>query len=436
MPTLLARLLDLSRSRIARDSGVVAASQFGAAIAGFLTTLVGARMLGPIDYGVAVLIVTFPELILSMATVRSATITTKYLSTFIATREPAKGAAVCKLGYGIDFLAALLASCVVLLAILLFASASVPKQLEWLVAVYALSFLISSLGGTNGAILQSCGEFRWLGAVQLTNRILVLGVSFLVLHAGWGVTGFVLAAATGPVASGVFGGVVAYALLRKRGFPFWFTMSLDPVWGLLKELRSVLGWNYLAATWTGLLAQGPVLMLGWMRGPVEAGYYQLSATIANVASYPESAMAQVTYPVLSTRFATGNLEGLRQTIRRWTIKGGLTAGGFVLAGLLLAPVVIPVIYGREYFAVAWITQLLLVGTAVSATFFWLNGFFYAAGRIRLWTLAFGVYVVAVLAFGFPAISIGAALGMAVVAGIGKAGYSAVMARRVQRQLKE
>jgi len=433
--SLASRILGLPRAKLAREAGTLAASQYAGAVAGFLTTLVGARFLGPEGYGVAVLVVTLPELVLSFAAVRSSTITTKYLSSFLATGQLAEAAAVCRLGYSIDFLVSLAALGAVALAALFLSTGSIPEALEWLMVVYAGSFLASSFRGTNAAVMQTLGAFRWLGGLELAERAIVLGVASYALLAGYGVAGFVLSSAVGPVAVGVAGAIVAATLLRGQGIPSWIRAPVRPVHGIRGELAAGLGWNYLASTLGGVLIQVPILLLGWTRGPTQAGYYQLSVTMAAVASYPEVAMARVTYPVLAGRFADRGNEGSWGTLRRWTIRGGLPAAAFVLVGLFFSPVIIPAIYGPEYSIVAWTTQLLLVGVAVSAAFFWLSPYFYAAGKVRGWAQALAVYVVAVIFLGVPAALIAGTLGMALVAGVGKAAHAATMARRVQQQLR-
>src|SRR5687768_14059097 len=88
---------------LASDSAMLAASQYLAAIEGFLTNIIAARMLGPSDYGSAALIMAYPTLLWSFAAVKSISVTTRYLASLHMNRQHSDVESICKLGYTLDF---------------------------------------------------------------------------------------------------------------------------------------------------------------------------------------------------------------------------------------------------------------------------------------------------------------------------------------------
>jgi O-antigen/teichoic acid export membrane protein len=87
----------------------LATSQYLAAIIGFLPNIIAARILGPSDYGTAALIMAYPALLWSFAAVKSISITTRYLASFQTSQQRNDTESICKLGYSLDFCAAVVA---------------------------------------------------------------------------------------------------------------------------------------------------------------------------------------------------------------------------------------------------------------------------------------------------------------------------------------
>src|SRR3989344_3141010 len=88
---------------IVNSAATFAVSQYTAAGLGFFATVVAARILGPIDYGVAALVMAYPLLIWSFVGIKSVSVTTRYISSFRAAGRNEEIRSICKLGYGLDF---------------------------------------------------------------------------------------------------------------------------------------------------------------------------------------------------------------------------------------------------------------------------------------------------------------------------------------------
>jgi O-antigen/teichoic acid export membrane protein len=207
----------------------------------------------------------------------------------------------------------------------------------------------------------------------------------------------------------------------------WWRRSGAPLPApLRREIFSFFGWNYLLVTLAGAVAQVPLMLLGRFRGPTEAGYYRLALTLVTAGSYLELALARVVYPMLCARWAEPERRGPDRELRRWTLRLGVPAGAGLAAGTLLLPFLVPAVFGPQFAAASRGVQWMMAGTVVGTVFFWQSSYFQAAGRMAVLTrvnAAYSVVIIALVAllagpYGFA--------GAAVVIGLSRAAYSAVL----------
>ncbi len=153
---------------LAKYAGQLAGSQYIAAAIGLLTNVIAARMLGPSDYGVTALVMAYPTLLWSFVGIKSVSVTTRYIASFRAAEKNDELESICKIGFSLDFLVALVAFVLVGVTGWWVASSiyNMP-QLSWLMVGYAASFPFYSLTGTSLAILSSWQRFRWLAVFQV-----------------------------------------------------------------------------------------------------------------------------------------------------------------------------------------------------------------------------------------------------------------------------
>lgn len=407
-------------SKTARDSSRLAVAQYSAAGLGFLTGVVAARQLGPSEYGAAALVMSFPSLVWSFASLKTISITTRYLSAYRASGQTQAIRAVCKLGYGLDFAVSLLMVGIVAATAHWYSTTILRKpELGILAVVYAASFPLYSLKATALAVLSSWGEFDWQAKFELLDQVLTLVLTTAFLLYGLGVTGVVGAVALAQAVIGIAMLFAADRVLRRNGIASWLTADVRGVGVHYKEFASLLGWNYALTTWSGLLAQVPVIMLGRVRGPDEAGYFRLATTLATASSYMESALGRVTFPMLSVRLATGQASDLGHALRRWSMWIGVPVGLVMCGAIPLSVIVLPLVFGPDYHPMVPAVQVMLLGGAVSAVFFWLSGLYFAMGKVARWAQGHGVMTVAILALAFPVIGQWGFVGLACLITLGK-----------------
>jgi O-antigen/teichoic acid export membrane protein len=420
-------------SLVMSDAGLLAASQYIAAAIGFLTTALAARLLGAADYGSAALVMAYPTLLWGFVSVKTLSVTTRYLSRLRAARQYEELKSICKLGYGVDLGVAL-----VTLLLVVATGEWVARYFlhltsrGWLMILYAASFPIFSLVGTSWAILLSWKKFRVLALLQLCERLCTSLLVVGLLWVGLGLPGMVLGVALGQVVAGFLLAGTAARALHKDGLGAWWRAPLRHAAGLRKELMASLGWNYVTTTFTSLLDQAPLLLLGRLRGAEEAGFYRLAATLVTAASYLETALSKVAYPTLSVRWGEGATESLYEIVKQWTARQGTTAAALVVISIPVLPVVTPLIFGPGYGPAVVSAQLLLVGVAVSTLCFWLNPYYYTTGEIGLWAKVYGVYTISTLLWAWFWIPSGGLLGIVIPVTVGKIVFTAALTARVVR----
>jgi O-antigen/teichoic acid export membrane protein len=419
---------------VVADAGRLVAGQYVGAAVAAVTPLVAARWLGPVDFGSAGLAMAFPTLIYLLAAVKSGTVTTRYLAESREARRPDDAKAVCAVGCGLDIVSAVIAFAVVA------ASATWVARdlyqlpgLAWLMVAYAAGFPFAALGGTGLAVLTAWRRFGVVAALEVVQPVVMLGLVLVVLTAGFGVTGLVLATAFSQALSGGLVMVAASKTMRADGIDAWWRGSWSQVWPRWRELRPALGWSYVTTTMGAVFTQLPVVILGRVQGPEQAGYFRLGAGIATTAAQLEGALARVVYPVLAAQWQPAAREKVRLLVSRWTLRSGLPAGALVVAATLLLAVLLPVVLSVSYGGMIRGTQIMMLAGAVGVVVFWVNGLLFAAGRFDLVGKASLVYGTLLVALGWPVGAAWGFSGMAVLTTVGKVtatGWLVLQARRL------
>lgn len=394
---LLGQARAIVRHRLARGAGFLAAGQYIAAGLNFVTNLLIARMLGPTEYGLVSLTMAYPNLLWSFVGIKSVSVTTRYVAMYRAQGESGKLRAVIGLGYAVDFSLSCLAFVLVAASAWWIARSFYGHpEVAWPMVVYAASFPFTGLTGGSWAILQSWERFQQLAAFEILHPFMKLCLTVGLLASGFGVAGVVVGMGLAGALTGLLMASVAARLLVKEGIGLWGKVSLRELMPIRRELASLLGWNYLAVTLSGVTAQVPVIILGRLRGPEEAGWFRLATNLVVVGSYLRSSLGRVTYPVLASRWGRGERGSLMASMIRWTGRAGVPMGLLMLAVVPTLPILVPLVFGPTYAPVVPLAQTMFVGTAVSVVFFWLPSFYYAAGKIKIWTAGYTIYTLAVV----------------------------------------
>jgi O-antigen/teichoic acid export membrane protein len=408
------------RHRLVEGASLLAISQYISAALNMVTNILMARLLGPTDYGLVALAVAYPTMLWSFVSVKSISVITRYVAIFRARREPEKLKGLVKLGYSLDFFVSLIGLTLVAISSW-WVSERFYRQphLAWLMVVYAGSFPLFSLTGNSWAVLSSWERFRLLAIFEVLQPFLKLCLTVGFIAAGLGVSGVVIGMGLAQASIGLIMMIATTDLLLCEGFGAWWKASLKPVVSLKRELIGFLGWNYLLVTLSGLVVQLPVMLLGRLRGPEEAGFYRIALNIATVGSYLETSLGRVTYPSLSAWWSSEGEERIVRTLKGWTLKVGLPISATIVLVTILFPWLLPLLFGHDYRPAVPGVQVIMLGIAISAIFFWLNSFYYASKRINLWVSGYALYTILVIGLGWFVIKQWGFLGLSCLMTVGK-----------------
>jgi O-antigen/teichoic acid export membrane protein len=417
----------MSRERsLIQSTALLSAGQYVAAAVGFATTLLAARWLGPQSFGLAAVIIAYPTVVSSFASVKTAAVTQRYISGFRATRQHPELLAICKLGFVVDFGISMFAMTLVVLTVFLVGNLPGTGSDGDLVAFFALSLPLGSFVGTSIVVLFAFGQFGLIATLQVMQKVLVfiVVVAALVIHPG--TAAFVVGTGIGQAASGLIYLFVASASLDRTVGDRWWTARWSVLKSFRRELRSMLSWNFLSVTLSGAMVQVPILLLGAIRSPVEAGYFRLASTIAVTADAVEAAMGRVAYSTLAVADAKADVHGVARLVVNWSRREARLGALAVLAGMALLPGFVLIALGHRFMGMVPGAEMLLVGTAVSTAFFFLIPYFYSSGQIRKWVVAYGIYALAALGISAFVTRPGGFFAVAAVVGIGLAVLNAAL----------
>jgi O-antigen/teichoic acid export membrane protein len=380
--------------RILLDTGPLVVSRYAAAALGLATTAIATRWLGINGFGEATLALAYPMLLWSIASIKSVSITTRYMSAFRARGERDSLKGICLLGYLVDLAISLGA------ALLVFATARPlaarfyeAPQLGPEMMLLAASFPLYSLNGTNQAILTSFERFRTLAFLAVFEAALQL----VMVAAAWMITAapivYIGAIASAQALAGIVGfGVAAGVLHQHLGGAWWRGARLEVLSEFRNELRNLLSWNYAMVTVSGFVDQLPALLLGKYSGTSSVAYYRLSSTLMTSVGYVEASLWRVVYPQLVSDWNAGRFAKLRHDLRVMTTQIGVPVGLVIIAGaFIVTPYAVPLLFGTSYAGMVPGARWMIASASVSAAAFWLYPYYYSAGRVALWSKLYFAY---------------------------------------------
>ncbi|MEZ4649688.1 MAG: oligosaccharide flippase family protein [Candidatus Eisenbacteria bacterium] len=386
--SLLGTLRRGIRSRFAKDAGVLAGGQLLASVAAFVQGLVVARVLGPEQYGVALLIISVPTMMFSLLDARTSAAAVKYITEFDSAGAPGRVRAMTRLGYSVDLGIAFLTLGLVAL-VSSWAAAKVVHAHEYaaLIVIYSTALIPKSFSGTSQSVLGVCGRFQAMAVVQLVAKAVgVVAVLGLVLT-GWGIEGVIYGRMAELVVTGVALLVVASGAVRKTWGASWVSAPFHALRGKLREIFRFLAFTELTELVNVASKQADMNILGYFAGPTEAGFYGLAKRMTGVVGMVVAPLESVLYPRLAKAWAEGDAADLRRILKKYVLGMSVPLGAAVLLAIPLCWPFIHYVVGMEFDPAVPAAQLMfgLMATWVATS--WQRPLFHAMGAVRYLLLA-------------------------------------------------
>ncbi|MEA5579249.1 lipopolysaccharide biosynthesis protein [Anabaena sp. UHCC 0451] len=216
-----------------------------------------------------------------------------------------------------------------------------------LIVCVSLKFLINAGTGTRGAILQRQMKFREVAISNIGNGIARMCGTLILAAFGAGVWSFA-------------GGEICKAIV-DAGLKRWYcryhcTYHLFPDQQAVRDV-----WSYTSGLIGINLAvyantNGDNFLIGKLLGTKLLGYYNLAYQLAMLPAFALSQINKVNFSVLSRRDDEGKQSYLRQILEYYA----LFYSQIYSVGFVVAPWIIPLVYGSEWEGVVPIYQIVII----------------------------------------------------------------------------
>jgi O-antigen/teichoic acid export membrane protein len=351
-----------------------------------LQVAVIARALGPSDYGVYALAVTYVAFVFLVLDPRSADAVIRYLAAFRSADDLESARALIRalflvdLGFGLVGLVLVAATSVV---------ATNALGLEghvFLLMIFGAATALTAPSATSRAVLASLGRFDVLSRTQMVLNVVRAGALIAVAAGGLGLTGIAVTLVctacleTGTFVWSAFGHaerVLQGSVLRA---------DLSPLRSRAREIVHFVFVNDLTTLAGAAVKQLDVLAVGLFAGPTQAGFFRLAKSVTAPAGNIATPVQTVLYPRLADAAARRNWPQLLRSLRRASTHIALPLAGLGLLAIPFAGPALELLAGKSFAGAVRSTQVLLIGVAISFATLQLRPLFLALGRLHsmLW----------------------------------------------------
>jgi len=335
---------------IFKNAGTLLSGNMVAWILGLATFAITARILGPTQFGILVLITTYVTIVDQLLHFQSWQALIKYGAEALARKSDDDFKTIVKFCTLIDVATAILGTVVAIVAV-----SWVGRWLAWesetvlMAALYSFVILFN-INGTPTGILRLFNRFR-LFAVQniITATIKFIGILILLFIGAdmWSV--LILWMATTIISQLLLLGL-GWRELHKQGFE---EIHKVPIRGISTQYPRI--WGFVLTTNLNSSIKMTVreldtIIVGSIAGVEGAGMFKIAKQIAAIPAMISDPLYQVIYPELSRLWARGNIKNFKKLI----VRSGLVAGGGAtiiwLGVILFGSFFIQLVFGAEFTA--------------------------------------------------------------------------------------
>jgi O-antigen/teichoic acid export membrane protein len=261
--------------------------------------------------------------------------------------------------------------------------------------LYALTLLISTVDQM--WLLRLYDRFAtisWIALIRETTRIVFLIGAIALFHSLTAVfVALVLVDAVVSVASLV--AVVRVFRASSTGIRL-FSPALATTRGLRRSMMAMILHTNLYGYGIMIQNQAPALVLGALRGPVEAGLFKIGWTGAQVIARVAQPVVFAALPRFVRLWADGRRGEIRRLIREVSFISVATMLAAAALLITLRDPIISAFAGKEAEAAGTVFAIAVGAQAVNGALFWNAPLLFAAGRARTATAIFVPLMVALV----------------------------------------
>jgi O-antigen/teichoic acid export membrane protein len=372
---------DVFRRLFINTSKLLSANMI-AALMGLASAVVTARALGPADYGILALVLTYEMTVGKLVSFNAWQAIIKFGSEAMQAGDRPALRQLLKFGFGLDISSAAAGT---ILAIAM--SGPMVAVLGWDLSIRPLllmySFLILfNLSGTAIGTLRLFDRFELLGYSVVCSALLRLaGVLWCVLS-GKRLFGFVLAYLITGIVGQIYLLLSALWVLRRQDISL---ILRQPLRGICTRFIGL--WDYvwttnLNATVRMLSLEADGLIVAGLTTPTALGVFKVAKQFARVLPMLAEPLYQSIYPELSRLWAAGSKNAFVSLIKRTTVLAGIAAVAAWIGFLVSGKWMIAVTVGPQYVEAYRVTVIYLAAMVIAISGFSLQPSMLAIGLPR------------------------------------------------------
>ena len=380
------------RSRFVRDVGTLTLARLAGAGLSVIQGILVARWLGPEQYGIAALVMTYPAVLFSFLDAKSGAASVKYISEFEAQGDARMSLAMCKLGYTVDLTIAAMTFGLVA-ATAWWAEDHIVRSsgVAGLMVVYAAAFLPWALAGTSKSVLSVHGRFQVMAWTGFASTLLRVTAVLVLVFAGWGVAGVVWGNIAGLALSGIVPAVLVYYAVQGSWGGSWPSASISDLGSRRRDIIRFILFTDLAELVGAFSKKIDIIVLGFFTAPQEVGYFRLAKSLGSNVGLLARQLQTVAYPRMSRLAASPAKRTVDEQARRFALTLGAPLGLAVLIAIPLVPWVLAVLVGDSFESAIVLTQIFLARAGIVLAFFWMRPLYYARGHVIAWATIVSVF---------------------------------------------
>lgn len=354
--------------RIYGNLGLLLGGKAAAGLISLIYIAIAARVLGPKDYGVLVLINYYAMLVGGLIAFPGWHAIVRYGVQALAAGDEAKLVRLLRFVGTIEIAGGIAAVLVAaILAPILGPHLGWNAEAQMLAIPYSLAVL-ATVRATPGGYLQILRRFDILGAHNIVTPVVRLIGTLIVVAFGWGLSGFIIAWLIAALAEGI--------TLWLAGI--WFARRHLPGHAMLGTVLDVrhehAGLMRFMVTANADIMLGDLvnrvtpLVMGWVLGPVAAGLYSIAHRTTVVIAQPAQILGQAAYAELARLVAGGGSgHDIRHALMRCVGISLLAALPLLLLLAFFSKQIIILIAGPAYAAAAAVMIWLAVARVIALT---------------------------------------------------------------------
>jgi len=361
---------DLLRRILRNSSYLVSATVLSAAV-GMVQGAIQVRVIGVAGVGLLAAMSTFTNVLNRFTSFRIDELVVRYVRLYEENKQRDRAAAVYKMAALLE----LGGNAVAFILILLLAPLGVSLfsdqgGVEYLFILYGSLVLINVFFDSSDGILQVFNRFAAKSIIDITQSVVRLVLTVVVLLTGGGLIEIILAELAGRLLRAVAVMAVAFSTARNEwGAGWWRT----PFSVLRTDRRSLLTFAFstnLSATVSLVAKDSEDLWANAFLGNLVGGYYAIARTLIGFLQIPVSPLPSTTYPELSRAVAKNDWKAVRHILRRGSMLAALYSLPVAALLILFGPQVITLYTKQNLPEVYAPLLILLVGYSMVNIFYW------------------------------------------------------------------